>query len=331
MKNEIQGDILHIPDTARLNRFLIDGRRYADLIRTMPRDILRFRMTQESSATTLVGLLPRIEDAVAEWRNEETTGILHLRLGPPRNGAEAKADAQAGGQCALTACQRPRQRYEKGSDARPKPLPCFASGTKRRDGVAIRSAATWADAIFPRMLRPRYVMQLRRDFAAEVGWLGVVAGPASEVAWRDRRIAPATAAILGPDQVLDYQEYVARALRFAPGRLYRHMLWPNPDCPPDCAHISCRRFGANGEGGFLPAKNILFREMIVKAESALRFASGETSPLRPIGGTQSSPLPPCSLVHDSRTGEVWMVESELAYQIVSKQTGSDFQSTLAEI
>jgi hypothetical protein len=98
MNHKIQGDVMHIPSKESSNKFLIVGLHYADGVRLPGQDVDPFRLVDESRVGWLVATLPRVMDATAEWKNQETTGVLHLVLQPPTTAAQAQADAQAGGQ-----------------------------------------------------------------------------------------------------------------------------------------------------------------------------------------------------------------------------------------
>jgi hypothetical protein len=97
MIHEITGDVMHVPSKTTNNKFLIVGVHYADDARLPGQDVLGFRLLEENRVDYVVEILPRVTDAAVEWKNQETVGVLHLKLKPPTTTAEAQADAQSGG------------------------------------------------------------------------------------------------------------------------------------------------------------------------------------------------------------------------------------------
>ena len=97
MKNEIDGDLSHIPDAKTANKFLHVGAHYIDGILWLDRDLLRFRLVEEDRVAQVIVDLDRIERAVSEWQNDEKTGVLKLWYRPARSAVDAQADAAHGG------------------------------------------------------------------------------------------------------------------------------------------------------------------------------------------------------------------------------------------
>lgn len=96
-KHQIRGDLLHVPDTKTPNKFLLVGPQMTNEVPLPGKAVLRLRLVDETRVEPVVALLPRVEMAVAEWENENTTGMLRLKLRPAQSDTERAADAQSGG------------------------------------------------------------------------------------------------------------------------------------------------------------------------------------------------------------------------------------------
>lgn len=98
-----EGTVSHIPSKTTLNKFIIIGQlwtkasAYEDYLSLNRKDVLQFRLLDESRVESVVAMLPRVETAEAEWAAEAKVGVLHLHLQPPQNASEAAADAAEGG------------------------------------------------------------------------------------------------------------------------------------------------------------------------------------------------------------------------------------------
>jgi hypothetical protein len=89
--------LLHIPDEKTRNKFLLLGALKIDGAPQPGQEALRFRLTDEDRVQPVITCLPRVTSAIAEWNGGETTGVLYLKLAPPRNDAETGADMDNGG------------------------------------------------------------------------------------------------------------------------------------------------------------------------------------------------------------------------------------------
>lgn len=178
----------------------------------------------------------------------------------------------------------------------------------------------------------RHLMRLRPDFALEVGWFDLVSEVVSESDWNARKLAPSIAEIYGPGrEAKSYEDYCDCMRRLKPSRLMLYFLWIPVGKAVARAHVRSQRIWADVEHGQMPHRNLLFHEMLEKAEAAMELPESERSPLRPIPYRymDRESIAPSCLVHDTETGDLWVASYRVGYDLVTRQRGGGVQETLA--